>query len=121
MAVLGPDPRIDRPSTSLPAWKLVVDARAEPGHDEKKSGERALPDDSYEEIRADFEALKTALADSVASVDEASLDAAVAAINDLDADVIQAQIKRRYAAVRISKRIASIEQRLAALKEGDRG
>ena len=80
-----------------------------------------MPDDSYERLRADFEALKAALAESVASVDGASLDAAVAAINNLDPDVIQAHIKRRYAAVRISKRIASIERRLATMEENGRG
>jgi hypothetical protein len=88
---------------------------------EREKRRETLPYDSYEEIRADFEALKSDLADSVASVDEASLDAAVAAINDLDANVIQAQIKRRYAAARILKRIASIERRLAVLKENDLG
>ena len=88
---------------------------------EREKRRETLPYDSYEEIRADFEALKSDLAASVASVDEASLDAAVAAINDLDANVIQAQIRRRYAAARISKRIASIERRLAVLKENDLG
>src|SRR5919107_423195 len=45
----------------------------------------------------------------------------IAAINEFDRDVIDRHIKRRYAAVRISKRIASIERRLAALKEKGNG
>ncbi len=78
-----------------------------------------MEEDSRDELRTEYDALKAQL--TRLEVDDDALDEIAAKILEFDDDAIRAEIERRRAVHRLHKRMVEIERRLEALRETQNG